>query len=163
MNESERNRLLEDLKDLILLLKKRKNLPEDIILLNKWKNKAHIVTEKIKNMDAEDRQWFEVQYREWYADLIKEVKEVKTKWVPKTVYQFSWVGQRVPKIKPDDPRWIESRRIAEELSRGGYKEYQLKYSEAINFHAVYVNPKWRLPRIGRIGNHIFYENPPSGG
>ena len=77
MNESERNRLLEDLKDLILLLKKRKNLPEDIILLNKWKNKAHIVTEKIKNMDAEDRQWFEVQYREWYADLIKEVKEVK--------------------------------------------------------------------------------------
>jgi spore germination cell wall hydrolase CwlJ-like protein len=93
----------------------------------------------------------------------QEVKEVRTTWVPKTVYQFSWVGQRVPRIKPDDPRWIESRRIAEELSRGGYQEYQAKYSEAMNFHAVYVNPRWRLPRIGRVGNHIFYENPPTGG
>lgn len=93
----------------------------------------------------------------------QEVKEVKTTWVPKTVYQFSWVGQRVPKIKPDDPRWIESRRIAEELSRGGYKEYQLKYGDAMNFHAVYVKPGWRLPKIGRVGNHIFYENPPKIG
>jgi spore germination cell wall hydrolase CwlJ-like protein len=93
----------------------------------------------------------------------QEVKEVKTTWVPKTVYQFSWVGQRNIKIRPDDPRWIESRRVAEELARGGYPEYQAKYSEAINFHAVYVNPKWRLPRIGRVGNHIFYENPPTGG
>jgi len=93
----------------------------------------------------------------------QEVKEVKTTWVQKVVYQFSWVGQRVPKIKPDDPRWIESRRIAEELSRGGYKEYQLKYGDAMNFHAVYVKPGWRLPRIGRVGNHIFYENPPKIG
>jgi N-acetylmuramoyl-L-alanine amidase len=91
------------------------------------------------------------------------VKEVQTTWVPKTVHQFSWVGQRVPKIKPDDPRWIESRRIAEELSRGGYKEYQLKYGDAMNFHAVYVKPGWKLPRIGRVGNHIFYENPPKIG
>jgi N-acetylmuramoyl-L-alanine amidase len=93
----------------------------------------------------------------------QEVKEVKTTWVPKTVYQFSWVGQRVPKIKPEDPRWIESRRIAEELSRGGYKEYQLKYGDAMNFHAVYVKPGWKLPKIGRVGNHIFYENPPKIG
>jgi spore germination cell wall hydrolase CwlJ-like protein len=93
----------------------------------------------------------------------QEVKEVRTTWVPKTVHQFSWVGQRVPKIKPDDPRWIESRRIAEELSRGGYKEYQLKYGDAMNFHAVYVKPGWKLPKIGRVGNHIFYENPPKIG
>ena len=93
----------------------------------------------------------------------QEVKEVKTTWVPKTVYQFSWVGQRNIKIKPDDPRWIESRRVAEELARGGYPEYQTKYSEAMNFHAVYVRPGWRLPKIGRVGNHIFYENPPTGG
>jgi spore germination cell wall hydrolase CwlJ-like protein len=93
----------------------------------------------------------------------QEVKEVKTTWTQRTVHQFSWVGQRVPKIKPDDPRWIESRRIAEELSRGGYKEYQLKYGDAMNFHAVYVKPGWRLPRIGRVGNHIFYENPPKIG
>jgi N-acetylmuramoyl-L-alanine amidase len=93
----------------------------------------------------------------------QQVQEVKTTWVQKVVYQFSWVGQRVPRIKPDDPRWIESKQVAEELARGGYKEYQAKYSEAMNFHAVYVKPGWRLPKIGRVGNHIFYENPPSGG
>jgi N-acetylmuramoyl-L-alanine amidase len=93
----------------------------------------------------------------------KQVTEVSTTWVQKVVYQFSWVGQRNIKIKPDDPRWIESRRVAEELARGGYQEYQAKYSEAMNFHAVYVKPGWKLPRIGRVGNHIFYENPPSGG
>ena len=93
----------------------------------------------------------------------QEVKEVRTTWVQKVVYQFSWVGQRNIKIRPDDPRWIESRQVAEELARGGFAEYQAKYSEAMNFHAVYVNPRWRLPRIGRVGNHIFYENPPTGG
>ena len=93
----------------------------------------------------------------------KQVTEVSTTWVQKVVYQFSWVGQRNIKIKPEDPRWIESRRVAEELARGGFAEYQAKYSEAMNFHAVYVKPGWRLPKIGRVGNHIFYENPPTGG
>lgn len=93
----------------------------------------------------------------------EQVSEVKTTWVQKVVYQFSWVGQRNIKIKPDDPRWIESRQVAEELAKGGYLEYQSKYGEAMNFHAVYVKPGWRLPRIGRVGNHIFYENPPATG
>lgn len=89
----------------------------------------------------------------------KQVTEVSTTWVQKVVYQFSWVGQRNIKIKPDDPRWIESRQVAEELARGGFAEYQAKYSDAKNFHAVYVKPGWKLPKIGRVGNHIFYENP----
>lgn len=93
----------------------------------------------------------------------EQVSEVKTTWVQKVVYQFSWVGQRNIKIKPDDPRWVESKQVAEELARGGYKEYQSKYGEAMNFHAVYVRPGWKLPKIGRVGNHIFYENPPANG
>lgn len=27
---------------------------------------------------------------------------------------------------------------------------------ATNFHATYVNPHWRLARLGRVGGHIFY-------
>jgi spore germination cell wall hydrolase CwlJ-like protein len=87
----------------------------------------------------------------------KQVVEVKTTWVQKTIYQFSWVGQRNIKIREDDPRWIESRAVAEELARGGYETWQEKYANAMNFHAVYVRPGWKLRRIGRVGNHIFYE------
>ena len=28
--------------------------------------------------------------------------------------------------------------------------------EATHFHAVDVNPRWRLQRVAQIGNHIFY-------
>jgi hypothetical protein len=87
----------------------------------------------------------------------KQVVETRTTWIQKTVYQFSWVGQRNIRIREDDPRWIESQAVAEELARGGYETWQEKYSEAMNFHAVYVNPGWRLKRIGRVGNHIFYK------
>ena len=87
----------------------------------------------------------------------KQVIETRTAWVQKVIYQFSWVGQRNIRIREDDPRWIESRAVAEELARGGYETWQEKYSEAMNFHAVYVNPGWKLKRIGRVGNHIFYK------
>jgi spore germination cell wall hydrolase CwlJ-like protein len=87
----------------------------------------------------------------------KQVLETRTTWVQKVVYQFSWVGQRNIRIREDDPRWIESRAVAEELARGGYETWQEKYADAMNFHAVYVNPGWKLKRIGRVGNHIFYK------
>lgn len=87
----------------------------------------------------------------------KQVVETRTQQVTRAIYQFSWVGQHNIRIKEDDPRWIESRSVAEELARGGYENWQEKYSEAMNFHAVYVNPRWRLKRIGRVGNHIFYK------
>jgi len=87
----------------------------------------------------------------------QQIVETRTAMVQKYIYQFSWVGQRNIRIRDDDPRWIESREVAEELARGGYETWQEKYSEAMNFHAVYVNPGWHLKRIGRVGNHIFYK------
>ena len=92
----------------------------------------------------------------WFAPP-QQVTETRTQQVTRAVYQFSWVGQRNIRIRDDDPRWIESREVAEELARGGYETWQEKYSEAMNFHAVYVNPGWKLKRIGRVGNHIFYK------
>jgi spore germination cell wall hydrolase CwlJ-like protein len=29
--------------------------------------------------------------------------------------------------------------------------------EALYYHADYVNPRWRLERIEKIGQHIFYK------
>ena len=92
-----------------------------------------------------------------WLDQPKQVVEVKTTWIQKAVYQFSWVGQHNIKIRDDDPRWIESKQGAEGLVRGEYEDWQEKYSEAMNFHAVYVKPGWKLKRIGRVGNHIFYK------
>jgi spore germination cell wall hydrolase CwlJ-like protein len=97
-----------------------------------------------------------------YFSEPKPVVETRTTWVQKVVYQFSWVGQRNARIQEDDPRWIESKRVAEELARGGYEKWQEKYAEAMNFHAVYVNPNWKLKRICRVGNHIFYKGNAPG-
>lgn len=87
----------------------------------------------------------------------KQVAETKTTMVQKMVCQFSWNCMKVKAIKEDDPRWIESREVAETIARGGYEKYQIKYGNAMHFHAVYVNPGWNLKRIGRTGNHVFYE------
>ena len=86
----------------------------------------------------------------------KQITETTTIQTSRVVCQFSWNCMRVPKIKQDDPRWIESQRIAQELSQGGYQDYRQKYENAYHFHAVYVKPGWKLDRIGRVGNHIFY-------
>lgn len=87
----------------------------------------------------------------------KQVEETKTTMVQKIVCQFSWNCTKVKAIKEDDPRWIESLEVAKNLARGGYETYQTKYGNALHFHAVYVDPGWKLKRIGRTGNHVFYE------
>jgi spore germination cell wall hydrolase CwlJ-like protein len=88
----------------------------------------------------------------------KQIVETRTIMITKAICQFSWTCQRVnTNIREDDPRWIESKQIAEEVARGGYENWQEKYANAMNFHAIYVNPGWKLKRITRIGNHIFYE------
>jgi spore germination cell wall hydrolase CwlJ-like protein len=84
-------------------------------------------------------------------------KETKTTFVQKVVCQFSWTCARVPDPKANDPRWIESREVAETIARGGYPDLQVKYGQAMHFHAVYVKPGWKLKQIARTGNHIFYE------
>ena len=85
----------------------------------------------------------------------KKVQETKTVETP--VCQFSWNCHRVKKPKEDDPRWIESQQIAQELANGGFEQYRVKYADAKHFHAVYVKPGWKNKRVARVGNHIFYE------
>ena len=86
-----------------------------------------------------------------------QVVETQTTWVQKAVCQFSWNCSRVPTPRATDPRWIESKEVAETIARGGYPDLQVKYGQAMHFHAVYVKPGWKLKQIARTGNHIFYE------
>ena len=73
--------------------------------------------------------------------------------------QFSWFGTKA-KPREDDPRWIESKRIAEELLSGedDYSHFRVKYSDALYFHATYVKPAWAKQKkhIQRVGGHRFY-------
>ena len=87
----------------------------------------------------------------------KQVVETQTTWVQKVVCQFSWTCTQVPSPKANDPHWIESQEVAETIARGGYPDLQVKYGQAMHFHAVYVKPGWKLKQIARTGNHIFYE------
>ena len=89
--------------------------------------------------------------------LPTEGTETKTTFVQKVVCQFSWTCSQVPTPKADDPRWIESREVAENIAQGGYPDLQIKYGQAMHFHAVYVKPGWKLRKIAQTGNHIFYE------
>lgn len=73
-------------------------------------------------------------------------------------YQFSWVGMknRLPKINED---------VYNEILKVATNIY-LNYNPAIHdptkgatyYHADYVNPRWKLEKVKKIGAHIFYRN-----
>jgi spore germination cell wall hydrolase CwlJ-like protein len=73
--------------------------------------------------------------------------------------QFSWTCGSKSAIKKDDPKWIASREVAENIARGDYGELSYKYRKALYFHAIAVRPAWAHTKrvVARIGGHIFYE------
>ena len=83
--------------------------------------------------------------------------QTETQKTQVTVCQFSWVCQGVKKPRADDPRWIESQEVALALARGEYDDYREKYADAKFFHATHVKPGWKLKRVAKTGNHIFYQ------
>ena len=68
--------------------------------------------------------------------------------------QFSFVrGNRMPKIKTGSRAWKRAVAIAE-IADGG--SWDSPTEGAMYFHAARVRPGWRLTRIARVDNHIFY-------
>jgi spore germination cell wall hydrolase CwlJ-like protein len=91
-----------------------------------------------------------------FGNTICSVVHQKTKSSTKTVCQFSWVCEtknRIKKITPSDYR--ESMLIAKQVMFHDLKLNNL--TDALYFHADYVNPRWKKERIVKIGNHIFYK------
>ena len=92
----------------------------------------------------------------FFGKLEKQV-ETETVWKEVVVCQFSWYCTKVPSPKSNDPRWVESRLVAEQLLSGEYETYQPQYGNLKFFHNTFVRPAWRgLKRIVKIGGHIFY-------
>jgi spore germination cell wall hydrolase CwlJ-like protein len=50
--------------------------------------------------------------------------------------------------------WRESEEVAKKVLLEGFRLPSLKH--ALFYHADYVSPGWKLPRIEKIGRHIFY-------
>lgn len=79
----------------------------------------------------------------------------KNVFYEKVVCQFSWYCEGAHKMKPvNHPLWRESEEVAKKVLLEGFRLPSLK--DALFYHADYVNPGWKLPRIEKIGRHIFY-------
>lgn len=68
--------------------------------------------------------------------------------------QFSFVrGGGMPAISRASRQWKNAAAIAQIAHEGSWKS---PVEGALYFHAAYVSPGWRLTRIARIDNHVFY-------
>lgn len=68
--------------------------------------------------------------------------------------QFSFIrGNAMPGIRKGSQDWREAVAVAEIADAG---TWQSPVEGAISFHAASVSPNWRMKRVARVGNHIFY-------
>ena len=68
--------------------------------------------------------------------------------------QFSFVrGKRMPTIRTSSPAWRRAVAVAKIAHEGSWNS---PTEGALFFHAAHVSPGWRLKRLARIDNHIFY-------
>lgn len=68
--------------------------------------------------------------------------------------QFSFIrGRSMPAINPSSQDWREAVAIARIADRGAWRS---PVQGALFFHAARVSPGWRLTRVARVDNHVFY-------
>ena len=79
----------------------------------------------------------------------------KNVFYEKVICQFSWVCETTHKTRPVyQPLWAESELVAKKVLLENFRLPSLK--NALYYHADYVSPGWKLPKIDKIGRHIFY-------
>ena len=80
----------------------------------------------------------------------------KSRFTERVICQFSWYCDSKHRNRPvDDEAYEESYRVAKMVFLEDFRLESIK--DAMYYHADYVNPNWKLKRITKIGNHIFYE------
>lgn len=73
----------------------------------------------------------------------------------KIVCQFSWYCEKGNKpVALNNESYQESMTVAKKVLLEDFRLPSL--SRAMYYHADYVNPNWNLPKITKIGRHIFY-------
>lgn len=72
------------------------------------------------------------------------------------VCQFSWVCNSLKGMIRNKYQWEESQLVAKRALTSNVAHDLVYQQNALYYHANYVNPGWKLTRVGQIGNHIFY-------
>lgn len=73
--------------------------------------------------------------------------------VLKQAGQFSFVrGGSLP-TPPANAHWRKAMAVAQVAQK---ELWESPVEDALYFHARYVSPGWKRPRVGTVGNHIFY-------
>ena len=87
---------------------------------------------------------------------ICQVVYQKNVFYEKVVCQFSWYCNSPATLKVRSPaQYEESMEVAKKVLLEGFRLPGL--NNAMYYHADYVNPGWKKPRITKIGRHIFYQ------
>jgi spore germination cell wall hydrolase CwlJ-like protein len=95
-----------------------------------------------------------VEHRDFPEDVCRVVYQ-KNIFYEKTVCQFSWYCDRKSILRPiDKESFNESMIVAKKVLLEGFRLPSLH--QALFYHADYINPGWRKPKIIKIGRHIFY-------
>jgi spore germination cell wall hydrolase CwlJ-like protein len=90
-----------------------------------------------------------------FANTVCGVVYQKNVFYQKVVCQFSWFCEGNHKIRAvHKPMWQESELVAKKVLLENFRLPGMK--NALYYHADYVNPNWRKPKIDQIGRHIFY-------
>jgi spore germination cell wall hydrolase CwlJ-like protein len=90
-----------------------------------------------------------------FGDSVCGVIYQKNIFYERVICQFSWVCETTHKTRPVyQPLWAESELVAKKVMLENFRLPGLK--EALYYHADYVSPGWKKPKIDKIGRHIFY-------
>lgn len=90
-----------------------------------------------------------------FGDSVCAVVNQKSVIYEKLICQFSWVCESTHRTRPvHKPLWRESEEVAKKVLLENFRLPGLK--SALYYHADYVSPNWKKPRIDKIGRHIFY-------
>lgn len=69
-------------------------------------------------------------------------------------HQFSWTNNKSAKsIKTNSPQWRQAKTAAVQAIMD---RQVIGTFKATHFHNTSVNPKWKLKKVAKINNHIFY-------
>ena len=88
-----------------------------------------------------------------YPSDICDVVYQKNVVYGRVICQFSWYCENGPTVRHNGA-YKESMEVAKKVLLENFRLSSLK--NAYFYHADYVSPNWKLPKITQIGRHIFY-------
>ena len=95
-----------------------------------------------------------------FGDDVCGVVYQKNVVMERVVCQFSWYCDSTHRNRPvNKAAYNESYEVAKKVLLEDFRLDVLK--PALYYHADYVNPRWNLEKIGKIGRHIFYKQKES--